>query len=482
MRTLLWHLGAVLGLILFSSATVAAAPGPAARQQVAPAYEELERRARDYGRVRVLARARETAVELPALRRQLALQRAARFAARRGLAPMRSLRRNGLQVYQLSPDQLAAFVDSGEFASVAEDRLNRPLLAQSLPLIGADVAHQLDNTGNGAVVAILDTGVDAAHPAFGGRVVAEACFSSNYAPHSATSLCPNGQESQVGIGAAAPCPSQCAHGTHVASIAAGPGVAPDAGIVAIQVFSRFADSDICDGAAQCVLAYDSDILAGLAHVEALTATHIIAAANLSLGGGSYSTHCDGSYFKPAMDDLAALGVATVVSSGNGGLSGAVGSPACVSTAVSVGSVSDVSDSVLSFSNSAAILDMLAPGGGITAAVPGGGYQTWWGTSMAAPHVAGAFAVVKAAAPGMSVADIQALFSATGSMVLDTRNGLTFPRLGLGAATGALEGGAPDGDGDGIPDGEDNCPDVYNPNQYDHDGDGIGLFCDDSPGC
>ena len=151
-----------------------------------------------------------------------------------------------MQAYDLAPQDLDAFIDSAEFTRIVEDRLNAPTLQQSIPGIGADIAHDADITGNGVAIAILDTGVQSTHVNFGGRVVAEACFSSNFPGYNATSLCPNGQETQFGPGAAEPCNDQCSHGTHVASIAAGDddvvsGVAPDADVIAVQVFSYFAD-------------------------------------------------------------------------------------------------------------------------------------------------------------------------------------------------------------------------------------------------
>lgn len=484
----------LVALFMFSGAGVSAAPHPlVARKAVAPQYQRLADRAAETGRVRILARVREGTAGASHLGRQQALDRAASFAGDSGAEPLRTLRRRPVQVYSVDREQLDRLLDSGLFTEVREDRLNRPLLQESLALIGGDIAHGQGMTGNGVAIAVLDAGVDAGHPAFGSRVVAEACFSTTFAELNSTTLCPNGLGSQIGAGAAQPCAGLCDHGTHVASIAAGqdalrPGMAPDADIIAIQVFSRFQDQSLCDpdpgdgnDIVECVLAYDSDILAGLEHVATLMATHTVAAANLSLGGGQFTDPCDGSFFKPVMDDLAALGAATVVASGNEALTDAVGSPGCVSTAVTVGSVSDTADQVHAFSNSAYFLDMLAPGGGITAAVPGGGYATWWGTSMAAPHVAGAFALLRAQFPTMSVVDIQTLLTTTGDTVIDSRNGLGFPRLDFGAAITGLQG-APDADGDGVPDGEDNCPDVANADQLDVDGDGIGFACDVAPGC
>ena len=101
--------------------------------------------------------------------------------------------------------------------SVENDSLSKPHLAQSVPLVRAPSAWAAGFRGSGQVIAVLDTGVDSSHPFLAGSVVSEACYSAN-------GNCPNGLTSQESFGAGQPCsyaPGACAHGTHVAGIAAG---------------------------------------------------------------------------------------------------------------------------------------------------------------------------------------------------------------------------------------------------------------------
>jgi hypothetical protein len=122
----------------------------------------------------------------------------------------------------------------------------------------------------------------------------------------------------------------------------------------------------------------------------------------------------------------------------------MGSPACISTAVSVGSTQDgsggtVVDAVSPFSNSSSVLDLLAPGQFIESSVPGGFFGVLAGTSMAAPHVAGAWAVLKQQNPQASVTEVLDAIASTGVPITDTRNGITRPRLQLDAALGGSGG-------------------------------------------
>lgn len=327
-------------------------------------------------------------------------------------------------VLEVDAAGLEALLADPDVVAMEEDRGLPRALAQSVPLIQADQVWARGYRGTGIAVAILDDGVDRSHPAFGGRVVAEACYSGGTDP--ARSLCPGGGLVSSGVGAATPCPT-CTHGTHVAGIAAGQnGVAPEASIIAVQVFSSNA------------LAYYSDIEAAIDHVLTLAATHTIAAVNLSLGGGGYSTTCDA--LSPTMRDafaaLRVAGIAPVVASGNDGYATQISFPACLSNAVSVGATSK-SDVVESYSNATSFLSLLAPGGSITAPVPGTGTGVKSGTSMATPHVAGAWALLRQVVPTASVDQVLTALRSTGTSILDGRTGTTFPRVQVNAAASAL---------------------------------------------
>lgn len=325
--------------------------------------------------------------------------------------------------------------------SIQEDERWTLSLAESVPLIGAPVSLDSNSTadGHGYAIAIIDTGVTASHPFLAGKVVAEACYSNAGGFDTVSSLCPGGVGASTAPGSGADCTTHggCGHGTHVAGIAAGlqhsgqangpfDGVARGADLIAINVFTNFGGE---------LGAYTSDIIKGLEFVYSLRDSHAIASVNLSLGGGQrFSSACDigNSAFKGVVDNLRAARIATIAAAGNDGSTAGISSPACISSVISVGSTTK-SDGVSSFSNSAPILDLWAPGSAIRSSIPSSSYAIYSGTSMATPHVAGAWAIMRQAYPGESVAAILTRLQQAGKPITDTRSGasnLVRPRLEL----------------------------------------------------
>ncbi len=341
--------------------------------------------------------------------------------------------------------ELEALAADPDVLSIEPDVLAPPSLAESTTMIGARTAWSSGYTGEGWAIAVLDTGVMKSHTHLAGKVIAEACYSTTDANAGSTSLCPGGAASSTATGAAAQCGiGGCDHGTHVAAIAAsssgaGGGVAKGASVIAIQVFSQFTSETLCGSNKPCVLAYSSDWMGGLERVLAMSQSGAkIAAVNLSLGGGMNTSACDANYpaLKTAIDTLAAAGIATVVAAGNDGYTNAVGFPGCISSAITVGATTK-NDAVASYSNASNMIDVFAPGSSITAAVTSstsavGGKS---GTSMAAPHVAGAFAVMRSARPSLTVAQGLAALQSTGTVVTDTRASgvVTKPRISIASA-------------------------------------------------
>jgi hypothetical protein len=243
-------------------------------------------------------------------------------------------------------------------------------------------------------VAVLDTGVERDHPYLLGKIAEEVCFTTTLDYATGRGTCPNDKDFQIGSGASATTDS---HGTHVSGIIVGnkrtvnskiyEGVAPGAEVISIKV---------CDGDCRSGLP-SSSILSGLQWVLEHHEEYRIVSINMSFGGGGErrGQQCD-SYF-PAltriMADLWAVGVAPVAASGNGGSYSQISSPACVSNVISVGSTTGAGG-ISDFSDISQSIDLLAQGGDVNSSVLGGQMRPLSGTSMAAPVVAAAIAVLR----------------------------------------------------------------------------------------
>lgn len=350
--------------------------------------------------------------------------------------------------YAVNQAGMDALLANPNVASISLDLQVEAQLDTSTGVIDSDLLNQAGVLGDGfdgsAVdrfdVAVIDSGVDNQHNAFTGRIVAEACFVDD-------SSCPNGGNAQIGAGTADECThsTDCDHGTHVGGIAAGAvyddeheGVASRSGIVAVKVASDSATSPRWT-------ASFSDIDQALQHVFNLknggTRPNLVA-ANLSIG--TATTFSDPCNVVPATNalflQLRNINIAPVVAAGNNGSNTQMSAPGCESNALAIGATDDA-DVPAGFTNSSPGLEWWAPGVSIEAAVPSGnnsGFKD--GTSMATPHVVGAFGLLSECVDGvgnpLTLAGKIARLNATGVDV--TRNGVTRKRINvLDAATGTV---------------------------------------------
>lgn len=289
---------------------------------------------------------------------------------------------------------------------------------------GADVAWAAGSKGAGATVAVIDTGVVSSNPFLTEtpKSIWEACFAR--ATGTYVSGCPGGvpmspTDGLGSVGSAAPCPAttpKCTHGTHVAGIAVGgtgtravSGIAPAANLVAINVFSYRAG---CTANSGCITTDDNEIIDALQwlYTNSLRGNLPgLSAVNMSLGDGVRHTGaCDDDPLKPAIDQLATIGVRTVVAAGNDSWTNGVSSPACISSVIAVGAVDDTTGGAAWFSNAGPQVAVMAAGVSVCSSVlPGaagvssctgvdadGPLGLMSGTSMATPAVAGAIGLLK----------------------------------------------------------------------------------------
>ena len=236
-------------------------------------------------------------------------------------------------------------------------------------------------TGSGTTIAVIDTGVDLDHPEFLGRIVAGYDFVDD------DSIADDGN----------------GHGTHVAGTIAGAndgtgitGVAYDAAIMPLRVLGN-------DG-----YGWTSDIISAV-RWAADNGAHVI---NLSLGVSGYS-----QAMADAISYASGRGSVVVMAAGNsGGMAPEYPAAHAIDHGIAVGAV-DSNRSFAGFSNRAGSTQLdyvTAPGVNIYSAVPGGGYDTFNGTSMATPHVAGVAGLLKSHDGSLSASAIEDLLTGSGS--------------------------------------------------------------------
>lgn len=238
-------------------------------------------------------------------------------------------------------------------------------------------AHRLTRGDPDVTIAILDTGVDIAHPEFAGRIVAPIDFVDIV----------NGAEDFVGdyLGADAEPDDDVGHGTHVAAIAAGAGtgmasgVAPRCRVMPVRVLGAMETPDGRVGAGLI-----DNINAGVKYAVDKGADVINMSLGVEHGGG-------GLPHEQVIRYAQSRGVAIIAAAGNDGRENLY-YPGALPGVVAVGSNGE-DGGVSPFSTYGAHVTLTAPGEDIHSAQPGGGYGLATGTSHAAPFVAGTAALI-----------------------------------------------------------------------------------------
>jgi subtilisin len=336
--------------------------------------------------------------------------------ARRQGVKVRHLYRYALKGYStnLTAGQAARLRSDPGVAAVVADQTFR-ISAQTLPTgidrVDGERSSTQSGNGSGEVnvdIAVIDTGIDLDHP--------------DLNAHNGTNC----------VSPGAPAEDDNGHGTHVAGTAAARdndlgvvGVAPGARVWAVKVLNSAGSGTT------------SQIVCGIDWVTANARTGAgIEVANMSLGGqspfGSFSG-CSSSFdpMHPAICRSVSAGVTYSVAAGNSAANANSFVPATYAEVITVSALADFNgqpgggaastcradqdDTFASFSNYGSDVDLIAPGVCILSTYLGGGYNTFSGTSMASPHVAGAAGLYKAANPGASPAQVRSALQAAGNL-------------------------------------------------------------------
>jgi major intracellular serine protease len=306
-----------------------------------------------------------------------------------------------------------------EVESVHADRRGAGQLSESAPYIRAPEARALGVSGEGSVVAVLDTGVDTDHPSLSEAIV--------FQWHSLDEGANQGPGAEDDEG----------HGTNVTGIIASRGgvaplgIAPGAKIAAIKVLDSLNTGWFSDWVAGL------DKVISLKEIEGLP----VDAINMSfVGRDKFTEDCDAEVpaFSMACKAARDHGIAIFAASGNRKPYDTLPVPACYSAVISVGSVLDyLPDQISFFTDRNGSLDLLAPGEDITSCGLRGGISTISGTSQASPHAAAVACFLREIDPLITPDSIREVLMRSGKPYHDDLTGRVYPILDARAAVEAI---------------------------------------------
>lgn len=275
-------------------------------------------------------------------------------------------------------------------------------------------AHAISR-GAGVTVAVLDTGVDLSHPALAGRLVGGFDFV-------------DGDSVPQEVGNQTDHPAY-GHGTHVAGIVAL--VAPDAHIMPVRVLDADGVGNIWVLAEGLRFAADPD-----GNPATNDGAQVI---NLSLGTLRRTALIEDMLEALACDDdddddncPYGNGVVVVAAAGNSGDATPHYPAAEQASNLLAVAATTATDTLADFSTRGPWVTISAPGDQIVSTVPGGQYGTWSGTSMAAPHVAGVVALVRAQRPSLPANQVVQHVAATAQPIASPAPARVSPLAALGS--------------------------------------------------
>jgi hypothetical protein len=336
--------------------------------------------------------------------------------------------------YIEDPSALDYLASLPEVTYLEYDKLNELYTVEGRQLTGSDTVASAGYAGQGIGVAVIDSNFDLLHSELGGSTsLPNGVVYGGYNYSSGN----NQIHSQYF--------NDCYHGTGTASIVRR--YAPSSHLYTLVVFPNAYDSTIANAINWCIT-----------NKNGVNGGNPIKVISMSLGGGQYSGTCNSGLMHTAAGNAVSNGLLVFAASGNDGWTSSMGSPACSSNVISIGSVWDENGAAYSpfgpaycsdsnrqvderacYSDTSSVLDLYAPSEEVICAQCGGGTWALGGTSSATPAAAGMTAQLLSY-DGSYAGDksgVVSLFQSTGASVIGDSGK---KRIDLANAVGTGGGG------------------------------------------